>query len=74
MVPAPENTKALQIATKRGGNDDVTIVTFPRMNHLLQLNDLTPAERARDDSIAAEVLDKLEAWVADKMRPAAESR
>jgi dienelactone hydrolase len=75
QVPAIENVDALRTACARGGNSDVTIVTYAGMNHFLRYNAPPPPPRPGwDGGIAAQVLDDLGSWVLAKTKRATESR
>ncbi|MBI3983200.1 MAG: alpha/beta fold hydrolase [Gemmatimonadetes bacterium] len=57
---------------RAGGNRDVTVRVFPRLNHLflVALSDGAPAEYAaiEDTRVASEVLDALAAWLVERLR------
>jgi uncharacterized protein len=65
-VSATGNATALQAATRRSGNRNVTVVTHPRLDHQFQIAAPTAADGARcNDTIAPEVLEKLAKWVVE---------
>lgn len=61
-------------AIRGGGNRDVTVRTFPRLNHLFLVSDTdgSPSEYPvlRDEHVPGEVLDTLAAWLAVRLRVA----
>jgi uncharacterized protein len=64
QVPAIENVDALRAACARGGNADLTIVTYSGLNHFLRYNAPPPPPRPGWDSgIAPDVLTDLCDWV-----------
>lgn len=64
-VPAAANSAALEAATRQGGNWEVTVVTFPRLDHWFRIAAPTAVDGPRcNDTIAPEVLEKLGSWVA----------
>jgi pimeloyl-ACP methyl ester carboxylesterase len=75
-VPPKTNVPALEAASTRAGNEDVTIRTIPRINHLIQLAAPTPPDAARlDETVAPEVLEIMGAWILERTKsPRAESR
>lgn len=58
-------------AIREGGNRDVTVRIFPRLNHLFLVSpsDGSPAEYAaiRETAVASEVLDTLSRWLRDRL-------
>ncbi len=60
-------------AIREGGNQDVTVRIFPRLNHLFLVSpsDGSPAEYAtiQDTRLAQEVLDTLATWLKVRVRP-----
>jgi dienelactone hydrolase len=69
QVPAVANVDALRTSCARGGNKDLTIVTYSGMNHFLRYNAPPPPPRPGWDSgVAPDVLDDLGAWVVSKVR------
>jgi uncharacterized protein len=67
QVPAIENVDALRAACARGGNRDLTIVTYAGMNHFLRYDAPPPPPRPGwDNGVAPDVLADLTDWVASR--------
>lgn len=65
QVSAKENLTAIEAALKKGGNKNVTIVSFPKLNHLLQTSETgSPAEYNKiEETIAPQALETIGAWI-----------
>jgi hypothetical protein len=71
QVPAIPNADALRTACARGGNEDLTIITYAGMNHFLRYNAPPPRPRPGwDGGMALEVLQDVGDWVLAKTRTA----
>ena len=58
------NAAALRAALARGGNNALTVVTFPRLDHKFQIAAPTTADGERcNDTIAPDVLEKISSWI-----------
>jgi pimeloyl-ACP methyl ester carboxylesterase len=70
QVPFQENLSAIETALKAGGNTDVTIRSFPGLNHLFQTSQTgMPNEYARiEETMAPVVLDSITEWIARQAR------
>jgi dienelactone hydrolase len=74
-VPADANSAAFEAAIRQGGNRNVTVLTFPRLDHWFRIAAPTMADGPRcNDTIAPEVLEKLASWVASKANAADSGR
>jgi hypothetical protein len=64
---------SLAAAVRAGGNRDVTVRVFPRLNHLFLVSptDGSPTEYAAltDFAVPAEVLDTMAVWLQRRLRP-----
>jgi hypothetical protein len=68
-----EQATELADAIREGGNRDVTVRIFPKLNHLflMSLEDGSPHEymAIEDASLPSEVLDTIVTWLSTKLRP-----
>jgi alpha-beta hydrolase superfamily lysophospholipase len=68
-----EQAEALGAAIRDGGNADVTVRVFPRLNHLFlpSIEDGSPHEylAIEDASLPSEVLTTIRDWLAARLRP-----
>ena len=65
QVPAKENLELIGAALKAGGNQDVTLKAFPKLNHLFQTSQTgLPAEYGQiDETMSPEVLKVISDWI-----------
>jgi fermentation-respiration switch protein FrsA (DUF1100 family) len=65
QVPCKVNLEAIEKALKEGGNTDVTVKEFPKLNHLFQTCETgAPSEYGRiDETFAPVALDEISAWI-----------
>jgi pimeloyl-ACP methyl ester carboxylesterase len=65
QVPAKENLELIGAALKAGGNQDVTLKAFPKLNHLFQTSQTgLPSEYGQiDETMSPEVLKVLSDWI-----------
>jgi pimeloyl-ACP methyl ester carboxylesterase len=70
QVPFKENLAAIQAAFASGGNRDVTVRSFPALNHLFQTSKTGhPMEYgAIEETFAPAVLDVVSAWILERVR------
>ena len=67
QVLAEPNAAALRAALARGGNKALTVVTFPRLDHMFQIAAPTAADGERcNDTLAPEVLEKISGWILER--------
>ena len=68
QVPPKENLSAIKNALSEGGNNRVTIIEFPGLNHLFQESDTgSPMEYARiEQTMAPIVLEEITNWILDQ--------
>jgi len=68
QVPPKENLSAIKNALSEGGNNRVTIIEFPGLNHLFQESDTgSPMEYARiEQTMAPIVLEEITDWILDQ--------
>ncbi len=71
QVPAVENLQQIEAALKKGGNDDVTTLLLPGLNHLFQTAKTgSPTEYAKiEETMAPLVLEKISSWIEEHSRP-----
>ena len=65
QVPPKENLSAIKAALEKGGNQQVTIVGFPGLNHLFQVCETgLPSEYGQiEQTFAPEALDTMSQWI-----------
>jgi len=65
QVPAGINTKAIEKALKQGGNNQVTVKLFPRLNHLFQecQTGLPDEYSSIEQTFAPEALETMSKWI-----------
>ena len=65
QVDTEQNLRAIEAALARGGNEDVTAISFPDLNHLFQhAKTGNPAEYATiEETLAPEVLEHISKWI-----------
>ena len=65
QVPFKQNLPAIEAALKAGGNTDVTVRSFPNLNHLFQTSRTgLPAEYAQiEETMAPVVLETIADWI-----------
>ena len=65
QVPAKENLELIGAALKEGGNQDVTLKAFPKLNHLFQASQTgLPSEYGQiDETMSPEVLKVVSDWI-----------
>lgn len=65
QVPAKENLELIGAGLKAGGNEDVTLKAFPKLNHLFQTCQTgLPSEYGQlDETISPEVLKTVSDWI-----------
>ncbi|MEN3326503.1 MAG: uncharacterized protein V7638_1310 [Acidobacteriota bacterium] len=65
QVPAKENLELIGAGLKAGGNEDVTLKLFPKLNHLFQTAQTgLPTEYAQiDETMSPEVLKTISDWI-----------
>jgi len=65
QVPAKENLELIGAALKEGGNQDVTLKAFPKLNHLFQTTQTgLPSEYGQiDETMSPEVLKVVSDWI-----------
>jgi len=65
QVPAEENLREIEKALKEGGNRDVTVRSFPGLNHLFQTcRTGSPAEYGRiEETFAPAALSAIAGWI-----------
>lgn len=65
QVTAKENLNGIAAALSKGGNAQVTIQSFPRLNHLLQESETGAVSEyaSIEQTIAPEVLQALSDWM-----------
>ncbi|HYV11701.1 MAG TPA: alpha/beta fold hydrolase [Pyrinomonadaceae bacterium] len=65
QVPAKENLDLIGAGLKAGGNDDVTLKLFPKLNHLFQTAQTgLPTEYAQiDETMSPDVLKTVSDWI-----------
>jgi len=68
QVPCKVNLEAIEKALKEGGNKDVTVKEFPKLNHLFQTCETgSPTEYARiDETFAPVALNEISSWIAKR--------
>ena len=68
QVPCKVNLDAIEKALKEGGNKDVTVKEFPKLNHLFQTCETgSPTEYARiDETFAPVALNEISSWIAKR--------
>jgi pimeloyl-ACP methyl ester carboxylesterase len=70
QVPAGPNQAAIERALREAGNRDVTVVTLPGLNHLLQHARTGQIEEyaAIEETMAPEVLTRIGEWILARVR------
>lgn len=70
QVAAPQNAPAVEAALRQGGNPDVTVETFPGLNHLFQTAALgVPQEYPTlEETMAPRVLERVADWILERAR------
>ncbi len=70
QVPYRENVPAIRAALEAGGNHDVTIVTLPKLNHLLQtsVSGLPGEYGTIAETIAPIALQQIGDWIGQHVR------
>ena len=70
QVDADQNLTAIEEALREAGNDDVTIVRFPGLNHLFQHSQTgSPNEYATiEETMSPEVLEAISSWVLERFK------
>ncbi len=65
QVPPKVNLSAIENALKRGGNENVTVIEFPGLNHLFQESQTgLPMEYASiEQTISPIVLEEIVKWI-----------
>ena len=65
QVPAKENLELIGAGLKAGGNEDVTLKSFPKLNHLFQTAQTgLPSEYGQiDETMSPEVLKTISDWI-----------
>jgi uncharacterized protein len=65
QVPVKENLDLIGAALKAGGNEDVTLKAFPKLNHLFQTSQTgSPSEYGQiEETISPEVLKTVSDWI-----------
>ncbi len=68
QVPCDANLEAIELALKEGGNTDVTIKAFPKLNHLFQSCEtgLITEYAQIEETMSVEVLDLMADWIAER--------
>jgi len=68
QVPYKENLDLIGAGLKAGGNQDVTIKSFPKLNHLFQTSQTgLPSEYAQiEETMSTEVLKTVSDWILSK--------
>jgi pimeloyl-ACP methyl ester carboxylesterase len=69
QVPPQENLAAIEAALQAGGNEDVTTVELPGLNHLFQTAQTgAPAEYSQiEETIAPAALELIGAWIGERV-------
>lgn len=72
QVPSKENLAAISAALQKAGNKDVTVRSFPRLNHLFQTarTGLMSEYGEIDETISPGVLEAVTTWLRGHTRPA----
>lgn len=70
QVPPKENLAAIEKALKAGGNKDVTVKEFPKLNHLFQTSKTgNVTEYATiEETMAPQVLECITAWLQERVK------
>jgi uncharacterized protein len=65
QVAAKENLDLIGVGLKAGGNEDVTLRSFPKLNHLFQTSQTgLPSEYGQiEETISPEVLKTVSDWI-----------
>ena len=68
QVPSNENLTAIEKAVKKGGNNNVTCIAFPGLNHLFQECSTCSIEEygALEQTFSPKALDKITRWIINK--------
>ncbi len=71
QVPPSENLAAIDAALRAGGNQEITALELPRLNHFLQTSVTgTPTEYGRiEETLAPAALDAMTEWIGAHTRP-----
>jgi fermentation-respiration switch protein FrsA (DUF1100 family) len=69
QVPSEANLTAIKTALEKGGNNDVTTIEFPGLNHLFQKTDTgLPSEYGTlEETFSPEALRQITDWVKEKV-------
>jgi len=64
-VPPKENLTAIEASLKKGGNKKVTIIEFPKLNHLFQESETgAPSEYGTlEETFSEEALIQITSWI-----------
>lgn len=70
QVAAKENLDLIAAALKAGKNKDVTVVSFPKLNHLFQTSETgSPAEYQKiEETISPRVLETISDWILKRVK------
>jgi len=70
QVPPKENLGAISSALKKGGNKKVTLIAFPKLNHLFQESETgSPMEyEVIEETFSEEALAKIAAWIQKQVK------
>jgi hypothetical protein len=70
QVAAKENLDLIGAGLRAGGNKDVTIKTFPKLNHLFQTSETgSPTEYAKiEETIAPVILETISDWILKRVK------
>ena len=65
QVASKENLDLITAALKSGGNKDVTVIAFPKLNHLFQTSETgSPSEyRKIEETMSPQVLETIANWI-----------
>ncbi len=68
QVPHEANLQGIEQALRDGGNGDVTVRSFPGLNHLFQTATTgLPTEYASiEETVSPEVLESMTAWILER--------
>ena len=69
QVPTSQNRAEMERALKAGGNDDVTIIELPGLNHLYQVCTTgSPTEYAQiEETISPVALETIAEWIGERV-------
>lgn len=75
QVPPPVHRPRMEAALRSAGNEAVTVVEFPELNHLFQTCEYGGIDEYEklEETIAPEVLECIGSWVVERLRPATPS-